>query len=352
MTETNLNNHVDNTQCEFFDNNEAAEISEINNQHNENKFSPYIERDIFDAVPLENKGSLLESSFLDAYKRLGWQIVPVSISIDRFKKIPIFPRNWTHRDFTRQDFSPEHNGLLIKTGEPSNIMGIDFDLGMEELKIILDKYGLQDLFNRYPCVITAFGGMHVYLSNEHSKFWEERYGRKSLTTTNAELGVDVRAAGAGLFAPPTDIDGCCIYNWINHPESLSTDYKVEDFIQLMDDIYKYKPYSKPAREFLNVLVPQKKFEPNEYYDDYEKAHKVITELCRAGIDYNDWIRMGLAIYARFGESGKPLWELFMTNPCYNDTQRQMDSHWYSFRSVNKTSLGTLFYLAQKYHVYH
>lgn len=351
MTESNLKHQINNTQCEYFDNNEAAETSEINNQQNEYKFSPYIERDIFDVVPLENKGSLLESPFLDAYERMGWETVPVSITSERFKKFPTFPKNWTHRSFTRHDFGAEHNGILIKTGKPSNLMGLDFDLGRQELKTLLDKYGLQDIFQRHPCVLTPSGGMHVYLSNEHSKFWKERYGRNSLTTTNAELRVDVRADGAGLFAPPTDIPGLGEYNWINHPESLSTDYRVDDFVQLMDDVYKYKPYSKPAREFLNIYEPHKQFEPTEYYDDYEKAHKIITQLCQAGINYNDWIRMGLAIYARFGEGGKPLWDLFMTNPYYNDTQRQMDSHWYSFRSVNKTSLGTLFYLAQKYNVY-
>ncbi len=79
-----------------------------------------------------------------------------------------------------------------------------------------------------------------------------------------------------------------------------------------------------------------------YPDDYEKASKVVLKLARRQIPYSDWYRVGLALYAGFGEAGRPLWNLFLANPHYRDTQRGLDAKWHSFRGVREITLATLF----------
>ncbi len=84
-------------------------------------------------------------------------------------------------------------------------------------------------------------------------------------------------------------------------------------------------------------------------DDFSKARSVVSQLAQLRIDYRDWIRVGMALYAGFGEGGKPLWDLFLGNPQYpQETQKDLDHHWRSFRKVHTLSLATLFYLGERY----
>lgn len=87
-------------------------------------------------------------------------------------------------------------------------------------------------------------------------------------------------------------------------------------------------------------------------DDYAKAEKVVAVLSKLHIDRQDWIKIGFALYAAFGERGKPLWDMFVDNPNYNDTQRKIDLHWNSFKNVRSITISSLFYIADKYGVSH
>ena len=88
--------------------------------------------------------------------------------------------------------------------------------------------------------------------------------------------------------------------------------------------------------------------PVQSPDDYEKASKVVQLLAQMVIPYSDWYRIGLALYAGFGEAGRPLWDLFLANPHYQDTQRDMDAKWNSFRNVREITLATLFEIGGRY----
>ncbi len=85
-------------------------------------------------------------------------------------------------------------------------------------------------------------------------------------------------------------------------------------------------------------------------DDYAKAEKVVAVLSQITIAYQDWIKIGMALRAGFGESGKTLWDRFLNNPNYQDTQRIIDTAWRSFSGVRSITLASLFYIAEKYGV--
>jgi len=83
-------------------------------------------------------------------------------------------------------------------------------------------------------------------------------------------------------------------------------------------------------------------------DTFEKARLIVQKLATQVIPYADWYRAGMALYAGFGEAGRELWDLFLDNPHYADTQREMDKQWRSFARVRTISLETLFWLGGKY----
>lgn len=85
-------------------------------------------------------------------------------------------------------------------------------------------------------------------------------------------------------------------------------------------------------------------------DDYAKAEQIVSIMSKIPIVYKDWIKIGQALYAGFGEQGKALWDMFLNNPNYHDTQKSLDAHWHSFHSVRSIKLGSLFYVAEQYGV--
>ena len=90
--------------------------------------------------------------------------------------------------------------------------------------------------------------------------------------------------------------------------------------------------------------------PKGDQNDFERATAIVQKLATLTISYHDWYRVGLALYAGFGESARPLWNLFQANPNYRDSQRLIDAKWRSFRSVREITLATLFEIGARYGV--
>jgi len=99
-----------------------------------------------------------------------------------------------------------------------------------------------------------------------------------------------------------------------------------------------------------AMTPVHREDTSTGVDDYAKATQIVSVLAQIPIVYKDWVKMGQALYAGFGERGKALWDMFLGNPNYKDSQVMMDAHWRSFRSTHSVTLASLFYLAEKYGV--
>lgn len=279
------------------------------------------------------------------YKQLGWEIVPICVTYADGKKKIKFPNKWTTRHFTDDDFTENHNGIFIKTGAVSDLMVLDFDMPTEEFNQ-LDENLIKGALQCKPQVYTP-RGTHVYLNNSHVEFWKNRYNLKSLTTVNKTLGVDVREAGSGVIAPKTMIEGYGEYGWVVKPNIYLLRYDPIDLIPLMDAIFKYRE--------ANTAIPSVNLKPRYLEcsaDNWQKAERIVSLLAQLRIDYTDWVKVGMSLYAGFGEQGKYLWDYFLSNPHYHDSQRTIDAHWRSFHSVNRVTLGSLFFIAGKYGVYY
>lgn len=117
-------------------------------------------------------------------------------------------------------------------------MVIDIDKTDTTLSDVLDEYGLD--IAEYCCALSPSGGMHIYLDWSHSELWKQRYQRKTLTTTNSNIGIDIRADGGLIFAPPSTVIGGGNYEWIHYPVNRrDLDYDPSKLIPLMDAIFEY-----------------------------------------------------------------------------------------------------------------
>jgi hypothetical protein len=87
---------------------------------------------------------------------------------------------------------------------------------------------------------------------------------------------------------------------------------------------------------------------SETADDFEHARRVVNQLAQLRLSYTDWVRCGYALYAAFGDRGRELWEIFRSNPNYEDSDSDLRRHWKSFGSVHSITLATLFYIGGKY----
>jgi hypothetical protein len=278
------------------------------------------------------------------YSILGIRFVPLRIQFNG-KKFPIFDSGWKSSRYTHKSIKEHHNALAIKTGaRESTVFHIDIDICGLALKKFLGYYQieLRDFVHYY----TPSGGVHIMLSTKHNSYWLKHFGRKTLTTTNSFIHVDVRDEGSLAFCPPTEIPDYGPYSWGRRPYCLEDfDYKPASIETLMFDIYgkvkgtKVAPQPKAVRRI---------YLENGDQNDWMKAQSIVAILSQLRIDYRDWVKVGMALYAGFGEQGKALWDMFLTNPNYSDTQRLLDAHWYSFRSVNRVTLASLFYVAAKY----
>jgi len=98
------------------------------------------------------------------------------------------------------------------------------------------------------------------------------------------------------------------------------------------------------------MTPVHREDTSTGVDDYAKATQIVSVLAQIPIVYKDWVKMGQALYAGFGERGKALWDMFLGNPNYKDSQVMIDAHWRSFRTTHSVTLASLFYLAEKYNI--
>jgi len=105
-----------------------------------------------------------------------------------------------------------------------------------------------------------------------------------------------------------------------------------------------------SKQTTAAMTPVHRGDTSTGGDDYHKAAVVINIMSKIPIVYKDWIKMGQALRAGFGEQGKALWDMFLNNPNYNDSQRTLDAHWRSFHSVKSIRLASLFYVAEQYGV--
>ena len=123
---------------------------------------------------------------------------------------------------------------------------------------MLDEYGLD--IAEYCCALSPSGGMHIYLNWSHSELWKQRYQRKTLTTTNSNIGIDIELTESHFCSTFHCYRGGN-YEWIHYPVNRSDlDYDPSKLIPLMDAIFEYNnpnPLAPAKKQFIiqNINCP-------------------------------------------------------------------------------------------------
>lgn len=78
----------------------------------------------------------------------------------------------------------------------------------------------------------------------------------------------------------------------------------------------------------------------------ELVEEAVAHIPNDDLPYDDWIKVGLALYAALGPEGRDLWEGWSARADKNDPEYTAEK-WDSFSSVRSVTVGTLFWLARQ-----
>lgn len=149
----------------------------------------------------QDKGNVALTEALFLSEQVGWSVIPVGNN----KKPLINWKDFQTRIATKEEitqwFSDFPNaGIGVVTGKVSSLLVFDIDPR---------HGGVDTLFEPYNTVVvkTGGGGKHFYF----------KFSGIIQNTTNLIQGVDVRAEGGYVIAPPTLHSSGNRYEWINKP---------------------------------------------------------------------------------------------------------------------------------------
>ena len=80
---------------------------------------------------------------------------------------------------------------------------------------------------------------------------------------------------------------------------------------------------------------------------FELVEEALSYVPNDDLSYDEWIRVGLALYAALGAEGCVLWEEWSSQAAKNDAAYTSDK-WGSFSEVRSITVGTLFWLARSH----
>jgi|GEM_PF-662499 len=78
----------------------------------------------------------------------------------------------------------------------------------------------------------------------------------------------------------------------------------------------------------------------------ELVEEAVAHIPNDDLPYDDWIKVGLALYAALGPDGRDLWENWSARADKNDPEYTAEK-WDSFSTVRSVTVGTLFWLARQ-----
>lgn len=78
---------------------------------------------------------------------------------------------------------------------------------------------------------------------------------------------------------------------------------------------------------------------------FELVEEALSYIPNDDLAYDEWVRVGLALYAALGSEGRVLWEEWSAQAAKNDAGFSADK-WDSFSEVRSITVGTLFWLAR------
>lgn len=244
---------------------------------------------------------------------------------------------------TQTDFNQEMPTHIVRTGEISGVMVVDFD----------DKQVFERTIKRFPslknmfCVSTR-QGCHIY----------GRYTKainKGSNTTNIEEGVDIRGDGGCVFAPPTKYmmsNSVQTGYWV---KNTGEDKKIKipfpnDFISHLQKQQEKKQKTR-VKEAKQVDFIQSLRHDAEEKAGEENANFILKALALVKDEYkdnyDDYMKLVIAS-SRYNQIKKEIRKEFITKeyPKSADTDANFNQIWATYQGRQTSGIPTICYYAK------
>jgi hypothetical protein len=272
------------------------------------------------------------------YARRGWAVFPLGTK----GKMPAIPKaegGNGYKDATTDPATirewwekyPDAN-IGIACGA-SGLAVVDVDVkngapGMQTWLALLPRIGAGN--DNTPTVQTPTGGLHYY-------FYLPQGGQIAQGTNKLGPGVDVKAAGGYVLAPPSiHPDTNTAYTWVDG-------YNLDD-----------RPVLPLPSALVKMLEPkQAPSAPRSGERDVFALGRDITEAGRAlqrlapwrCEDYDAWVNVGMAL-SELGAAGLELWDKWSEQSAKYDSE-VCAQKWQTFEPGNGRTLASLFHWAKE-----
>jgi hypothetical protein len=168
--------------------------------------------------------------------------------------------------------------------------------------------------------------------------------------------VEVLATGQQFVGFGIHPDTKAPYHW---PESSPLDVALSDLPEVSKD--SCAAYIAAADSYLRQVGGQTKADTRDVEREgrkiaglrrleppsFDLVAQALSYVPNDDQSYDDWIRVGLALYAALGAQGRSLWEEWSAQSAKNDAAFSADK-WDSFAEVRSITVGTLFWLARQH----
>jgi len=138
---------------------------------------------------------------------------------------------------------------------------------------------------------------------------------------------------------------------------INIDSSCKDYTRLRFFSYDKDAYFNPDAKYYKIKEKAKEKQPDKASgvkkSDLDKVEKIISVIEENSIDitsiYEDWIKIGGALYGSFGESGRDYFhKISKFHPDY--TYKACDIKFTQCKKLGKTNLGSLFFIATNHGV--
>jgi len=266
----------------------------------------------------------------------GWETVCASVDEAEIARWTKAQRNCTN------------TGLLC--GE---LVGVDID--------VLDR----DHAHRLTCIATEMLGMSpasrigrapkILLAFRTDAPFDKVQTSEFHMLDGTVARVEVLATGQQFVAFGIHPDTKAPYHW---PERSPLDMPLHELPIVSRD--RCAAFIAAAEEYLRKVGGQTTADRREIDRDGRKAaglkqketpsraliEEAVAHIRNDELPYDDWIKVGLALYAALGPDGRGLWETWSAEASKNDPAYTAEK-WDSFSSVRSVTVGTLFWLARQ-----
>ena len=266
----------------------------------------------------------------------GWETVCASADENEIARWTKAQRNCTN------------TGLLCGT-----LVGIDID--------VLDC----DHAHRLTCIATEMLGMtpaarigrapKILLTFRTDEPFDKIQTPEFHMLDGTVARVEVLATGQQFVAFGIHPDTKAPYHW---PECSPLDVPLDELPPITKE--RCAAFIAAAETYLRKVGGQSTADRREIEHEGRKAaglkrnqapsrdlvEEAVAQIPNDDLPYDDWIKVGLALYAALGADGRDLWESWSARADKNDPEYTAEK-WVSFAGVRSVTVGTLFWLARQ-----